>query len=595
MKRPYTLLAIAFATVGYAQQSELQSQNNDALPRYLTESEKHMMGAYYAAYPFGQRGIETPPGGNVRCAAEWEEVQTLVITWTNQYNTIQSQIVDAAQEECRVLIACSDSNSVKNTLSNNGVPDVNLEFIEIPYNSIWVRDYGANTMYRNDVDSLFLVEWIYNRPRPDDDVMPEQHASWHNIPLYSTTMAPSDLVNTGGNWMSDGLGTAFASELVLDENDAGNPYSVTVKNENDVNNIMSDFQGIDRYIKMTVLPYDDIHHIDMHMKLLDEETLLVSEYPTGVADGPQIEANLQYVLSNFNSVFGTPYKVVRIPSPPSTGGNYPDNGGYYRTYANNVFINKTILLPLYRQEYDTTALRIFAEALPGYNVVGIDVDNAGQNLISLSGAIHCITHTIGVADPMLIVHQPLNDTYDDTNPYFVSAEIQHRTGIQSANVYYATTQGGPYTAIAMTYSGSGNTWTANIPAQSAGTTIYYYIEGTSNSGKVQVRPIVAPQGYWEFDVLGGAGLNELASAQMLEVFPNPASAITCIPVNSAIATEGSITLQDLTGKIIEVIHDGEIPMGDSKYFLFADNYAAGSYLIVLESNGRRLTQKLMIR
>lgn len=35
--------------------------------------------------------------------------------------------------------------------------------------------------------------------------------------------------------------------------------------------------GIERYIKMQTLPYDGIHHIDMHMKLLDEETLLVGQ------------------------------------------------------------------------------------------------------------------------------------------------------------------------------------------------------------------------------------------------------------------------------------------------------------------------------
>ena len=42
----------------------------------------------------------------------------------------------------------------------------------------------------------------------------------------------------------------------------------------------------------------------MHMKLLNEETLLVGEYPTGIADGPQIEANIQYVLANFQNTFG---------------------------------------------------------------------------------------------------------------------------------------------------------------------------------------------------------------------------------------------------------------------------------------------------
>ncbi|MFZ9028467.1 MAG: agmatine deiminase family protein [Crocinitomicaceae bacterium] len=589
-----SLLFALFVAITLFGQKETQ---NTVLPRGLSDAEQGLVDSYYNNYQFGQRGIEVAPGGNIRCAAEWEEVQTLVITWTGQFNSIQSQIVDAAQEECRVLIACTDSNSVKNTLTNNGVPDQNLDFLEVPYNSIWIRDYAGNTMYRNDVDSLFLVDWIYNRPRPDDDLMPEEHAAWHNIPIYTTTLAPTDMVNTGGNFMSDGMGTAFASELILEENEAGNPYFVTVKSEQDIDNIMSDFMGLDRYIKMTVLPYDDIHHIDMHMKLLDEETLLVSEYPTGVADGPQIEANLQYVLSNFNSSFGTPYDVIRIPAPPSTSGLYPDNNGYYRTYANQVFINKTVLVPTYREEYDTTALRILQEAMPGYNIVGIDVDNNGQNLISLSGAIHCITHTIGVEDPMLIVHQPLDDTYETVIPYQVSADIKHRSGIASALCYYSTTPGGPYTAIPMSYSGSGDTWIANIPAQAAGTHIYYYVEGTAVSGKVQVRPIVAPDGYWEFEVLQLTNVTDLEAngLTLMEVFPNPASAITCIPLSALYDTKGSVELLDITGKVVETIHEGVIPSGESKYFFHAAKYSAGTYFVKITADGFQRTKKVMIK
>lgn len=594
MKLTLLILTACISGSLFAQEQN-STIDSDVLPRYLTEEEKGMMQDYYQNYNFNSdKGIETAPGGSIRCAAEWEEVQTLVITWTGQYNIIQSQIVDAAQEECRVLIACSDSNSVKSTLASNGVPDVNLDFLEVAYNSIWIRDYGPNTMYRNNTDSLFIVDWIYNRPRPDDDLMPEEHATFHNVPIYSTTQAPTDLVNTGGNWMSDGHGTAFASELILEENESGNPYNVTVKNETEIDNIMSDFMGIDRYIKMTVLPYDDIHHIDMHMKLLDEETLLVSEYPTGVADGPQIEANIQYVLSNYNSMFGTPYKVIRITVPPSTSGAYPDNNGYYRTYANNVFINKTVLLPTYRTEYDTTAIRTLQEALPGYNIVGIDVDDSGQNLIQLSGAIHCITQTVGVADPMLITHQPLDDTYDDVNPYMISAEVEHRSGIASSTLYWGTTAGGPYTAISMT-AGSGNTWTANIPAQVAGTTVYYYVEGTATSGKVQVRPIVAPEGYWDFKVLDALGLDELNAVTLSDVFPNPASAITCIPVTSASAQDGVITLRNVTGQVVQTIHEGTIPMGESKYFFHAHEYAAGSYFVVIETSETSITKKVMIR
>ena len=61
---------------------------------------------------------------------------------------------------------------------------------------------------------------------------------------------------------------------------------------------MDAFMGISTYIKMETLPYDQIHHIDMHMKLLDEETILVGEYPEGEADGP-IEANIEYIQDNY--------------------------------------------------------------------------------------------------------------------------------------------------------------------------------------------------------------------------------------------------------------------------------------------------------
>src|SRR5436190_11246212 len=196
---------------------------------------------------------------------------------------------------------------------------------------------------------------------------------------------------------------------------------------------------------MTTLPYDVIHHIDMHLKLLDEETLLVGEYPAGIADGPQIEANLQYVLSNFNSVFGTPYKVIRIPMPPDGSGLYPNNNGDYRTYANAVFVNKTVILPVYAQQYDTTAVRIWQEALPGYTIKTIDCNS----IIPALGAVHCITKEVAAIDPLLISHQPLHDTYNTTNPYPVTTRIQHRSGISIAEIYYRTDTTQPYVSASM--------------------------------------------------------------------------------------------------------------------------------------------------
>jgi hypothetical protein len=50
------------------------------------------------------------------------------------------------------------------------------------------------TVYTNDVDSLLFLDWIYNRPRPEDDASAGSIADAFNIPLYETTQAPTDLV-----------------------------------------------------------------------------------------------------------------------------------------------------------------------------------------------------------------------------------------------------------------------------------------------------------------------------------------------------------------------------------------------------------------
>jgi agmatine/peptidylarginine deiminase len=502
MKRLTTLAIGVILAITAFGQSEWQG-----LPKGVTQEEiQRALNDGYTT-PLG-RGIETPPNfPNIRTAAEWEEIQALTISWQG-YTGILKQIVAAAVNECEVIILSENPGSTQSFLLNNdwgGPVDLtNVTILSTPLNSIWIRDFGANTVYGNEVDDLYLVDWIYNRPRPDDDVSPEAVANYLGLDLYSTTAAPNDLMNTGGNFMSDGFGQGFCSELVIEENQGGNTGWGTQypnQTEAEIDGIMNSFMGIDTYVKMPMLPFDGIHHIDMHMKLLDEETLLVSEYPEGVADGPQIEANLQYVLDNFTTKWGTPYKVIRIPAPPQqSNGLYPDQGGWYCTYTNSVFVNNTVLVPTYYEQYDTTALRIYEEALPGYNIVPIDCDNSGQAIISASGAIHCITQSVGVEDPLLISYQQLPNTNDTQNAYTLEAYINHRSGVSSATLHYRTVDGGAYTPVAMTDIG-GNNWTANIPAQPFGTTVQYYVEAVSVSGKVQTRPMPAPAGYDEFQVL----------------------------------------------------------------------------------------------
>ena len=590
MKYVFAVLAFATACGTVAQETP---EHGHGLPHALAPSEVPLIEAYRNSRGGGS-AITTPPSWEPRTAGEWEEVQSVVITWTG-FEGILKEIVRNAKEECEVIIACEDQDAVINYLNDNSGSGAftdldNISFLEVPLNSIWGRDYGAETMYKNEVDSLYLLDWIYNRPRPDDDVMPLSIANFLGLPIFSTTEAPYDMVHTGGNFMADGFGNAFSSNLVYDENGPDGEFNQTNKTPAELDALLDQWMGINQYITMPTLPYDGIHHIDMHMKLIDEERLLVGQFPAGESDGPQIETNLQDHVAGYNSVFGTPYEVIRIPMPSSTGGNYPPDASY-RTYANNIFLNKLVLVPTYREEYDTTGLRILRESLPGYRVVGIDCDNSGENIISQSGAIHCISKGIGVEDPLLIRHQRLRDTYETIAPYTVEGYIRHRSGITGAEVYWTTDTAAGFNALTMTDIG-GNNWSAAIPAQPVGSTVFYYIHAAATSGKQQVRPIVAPEGWWKFQVLDiNATVEEGLAPAITEVFPNPSASLVMITLN---ASQGPVQvyLTDAAGRTVMKLHNGNVP-SDNRVFADISALSSGAYLVVAESATGRSVQRVV--
>jgi agmatine/peptidylarginine deiminase len=526
------------------------------LPHWMTQEESVLWQTYeHPANPL----FSDPPSSPVRGMAEWEELQGVIITWTSQL-TILRQIVDYAQEEGTVYIVCSDSNSVKNYLQQYSIPLHNLKYLITGYNSIWVRDYGPWTAYTNDFDTLNIIDWIYNRPRPLDDVTPVFFANYISAPIYQTTTPPYNLTHTGGNLMVDGHGTAFSTKLILNEN--------STKTEAQIDEIMNKFLGIDRYIKMDNLPYDVIHHIDMHIKLLDEETLLVGQYPQGVADGPQIEANLQYVLNNFQTCFGRPFKVVRIPMPPDQNGQYPPSG-QYRTYTNSFIVNKTVIVPTYEYQYDTTALRIYRDAMPGYNVVGINCNS----IIGSLGAIHCIMKEVGVSEPVWISHAKMDSVVYEADSIAISAVTKTKSGIANASIHWTidTTLG--FTSSIMQFV-SGDSAVGFIPPQIDSTVIYYYISATSNSGRTVTKPLVAPDGFYNF-LVENSVTEVVVSSQPVEFnlyqnYPNPFNPSTKIKfsIPNVIAKEMkqsqfvSLKIYDILGNEVATLLNEQKPAGN---------------------------------
>ncbi len=471
------------------------------LPKGMTEAEKLIWQDYIDNYPT-DRGT-TPPAETPRTPGEWEEAQAVVITWTS-YTDVLREIVRYARETVKVYIVCSNATTVQNYLTSGGVALSNIEYIVASYNSVWVRDYGPQSIYLKGTNELAIVDWVYNRPRPADDVIPSVIANTMGLPIYQMTVNPNKLVATGGNLMYDGFGNGFSSKLIEEENS-----SLTTSQ---IDTLAKRYWGVKPYIRMNTLPYDGIHHIDMHMKLLDEETLLVGQYPQGVSDGPQIEANLTYVLNNFQTPYGRPYKVVRIPMPADEYGNYPSSYSDYLTYTNSVILNNYVLVPTYGLPQDQTALDIYASAMPGYNIIGIN----SSSTISASGSIHCITHEIAANDPIFISHPSIREAQYSSTGFPVWAYINSTSGITEATLSWKNTADETFNEVPMTFE--RDTFWATIPAQFFNAEVNYFITAENGNGKTASKPLVAPEGFYTFTVSPvGIGFDFSANSASTEI------------------------------------------------------------------------------
>lgn len=487
-----------------------------------------------------------------RTMAEWEELDGILIAWDRLEDNrdIQVPLIEHASQEVKVYLVCNDSLNVEYHLNPQKANMKNIVLLYENYNSIWCRDYGPWTVYRNLADSLSFVDWIYEWNF--DDRIPAKLSLYFQIPSFEFSKDPYKLYFSGGNFMVDGHGTGFASRELL--------YSNITRNEGDIDAMFDTFMGVKRFIKLETLPDDPLNHIDMYMKLLDEETLLVGEFPEFVESSKIINRNIAYIQQNFGTCFGRPYKIVRIPMAPFATGSYFGTDGQFQSYTNSLIVNKTVIVPTYNHALDAVALDIYREAMPGYNVVGINC----ETIIHHQGAIHCITKEIGAREPIFISHAKLQDQSGAVAGYPVQAVVKSRNFIVDVAAFYRTSPTGPFRRLTMKSQGQED-YAALIPAQPPGSTVEYYVQAMDVNDKTIRKPLVAPQGFWTFDV----DMTTQVAAQPLPVqefellanYPNPFNSSTLLSFVLPSQEFVSLHIFDINGRLVRNVAHQEYAAG----------------------------------
>ena len=196
------------------------------------------------------------------------------------------------------LVSQSLQNSAYNSMNNAGVDMSKVEFITGSTDSYWTRDYGPWWVVDGNGE-YSIVDFTYNRPRPNDNQAPFKVSEHLDVPYYS-----ADFVATGGNYMTDGLGIAAASHIAYTENNecnTNNQSSVPLPPCAYVDDIMDDYYGIDTFHVVADPNGEYIDHIDCWGKYLSPSKVLIRSVPTSNSQYQEIEEVANYFASTLTS------------------------------------------------------------------------------------------------------------------------------------------------------------------------------------------------------------------------------------------------------------------------------------------------------
>ena len=497
--------------------------NNSELPKGLTDFEKLNLDQIY------EMGRNTePPLLPIRNIAEYEPMQGVLIRYPFG---ISLEIISELAEDVNIycLVSSSLQNAANQAMINGAVNMDNVEYVIGSTDSYWTRDYGPWWIVDGNRE-VSIVDFTYNRPRPNDNDAPLKVSNYLDVPYYAV-----DIIHAGGNYMTDGMGISASSNLVYEEN--------SISDEN-IKNLMEEYYGIQTYHVIEDPNNTYIDHIDCWGKYLSPTKVLIRQVANTHPQYDQIEQAAQY-FSDTTNEWGELWEVYRIWTP----GDEP--------YTNSLIINNKIFVPLTGSDWDEDALQTYTDVLPGYEVLGF------TGTWQSTDALHCRIKGIPDTQMLQIFHNPLND---GTNPEDRSYEIKlfvddlSNSGLildsmklhwrHSGSVFWQFSQ-----LIPSDNSDEIGGWIGSIPALTDTGVIDYYISSADYSGRIEKSPVAGWHSFlanptdvcdnWLVGDLDNSGLIDVIDVLLLADLIENAMGGICVLSVSDINSDSELTYFDV--------------------------------------------------
>jgi agmatine deiminase len=346
-----------------------------------------------------------------RMPAEWEPHAATWLAWPHYRNDwpgkfepipwVYAEIIrNLARHERVELIAKNRAAEelAKKVLDRANALSKNVRFRRWPTDRVWTRDSGC-TFVRSHIEaaapgrpelrtSLVAIKWRFNAwaKYPNwkrDEAIGSRMAKAARAQELRPLFGKRRVVLEGGSIDSNGRGSLLTTEeCLLSSEQQRNPGM----GREDYKKIFRDYLGIRNVIWLgRGIVGDDTHgHVDDLSRFVSPDTVVTMiERNRRDPNHEPLQENLRR-LQAATDEDGKKLNVAELPMPGPVvfeGRRLP------ASYANFYIANGLVLVPVFNDPNDRTALNILSGLFPGREVVGI----YSGDLIWGFGALHCLT------------------------------------------------------------------------------------------------------------------------------------------------------------------------------------------------------------
>ncbi|WP_119394587.1 agmatine deiminase family protein [Salinibius halmophilus] len=323
---------------------------------------------------------------------EWHPQDAIQLSWPHANSDWQPWLADIEAlfvQLCRqisqyqgVVVAVDPSialSDVERNLKLAGAKLANIKLYSVPTNDTWARDHGPISVLRDG--QLALMNFTFNAwgGKFSANLDNEINQTLANQNAYKVPLIANQQELEGGGIETDGLGTLLCTSYWRDQR---------FKNTEQAEAFFSQALGMRRFLWLTSknLAGDDTDaHIDTLARFVNESTIAYVHCHNPDDPHYAMLSNMAEQLTRFKTPTGEPYQLVPLPMPEVIVSDEGDP--LPATYANFLITNEEIIVPLYGDPNDDTALASLAAVAGHRRVTGINCRTA----IEQYGSLHCLT------------------------------------------------------------------------------------------------------------------------------------------------------------------------------------------------------------